>query len=220
MLPIWMDSWSNGPGTNGRFFEAWRIAPAIRPLKQEVVGSVGNVLWVVMGTIGLVMLIACANVTNLLLVKAESRQQELAVRASLGAGWVRIVRVLLLESMLLGLMGGALGIGIAVGGLRLLAAIGPANLPRLGEISMDGRTLCFTLLLSLLSGLFSRADPGSEIRRSEDLRGPPECRADAKREPGTPSRPQSSGRRPSCAGPGTDGERRLDDSHVPGIAGR
>jgi predicted permease len=100
------------------------------------------------------MLIACANVTNLLLVKAESRQQELAVRASLGAGWVRIVRVLLLESMLLGLMGGALGIGIAVGGLRLLVAIGPANLPRLGEISMDGRTLLFTVLLSLLSGLF------------------------------------------------------------------
>ncbi len=154
MLPIWMDSWSNGPGTNGRFYENWRIAPAIGPLKQEVVGNVGSVLWVVMGTIGLVMLIACANVTNLLLVKAESRQQELAVRASLGAGWGRIVRELLLESMLLGLMGGVLGIGLAVEGLRLLVAIGPANLPRLGEISMDARTLWFTLILSLLSGLF------------------------------------------------------------------
>jgi predicted permease len=154
MLPIWMDSWSNGPGTHGRIYETWRIAPAIHPLKQEVVGNVGNVLWVVMGTIGLVMLIACANVTNLLLVKAESRQQELAVRASLGAGWVRIVRVLLLESILLGLMGGVAGIGIAVWGLRLLVAIGPANLPRLGEISMDARTLWFTLLLSLPSGLF------------------------------------------------------------------
>ncbi len=154
LVPVWMDSWSNGPGTNGRFYETWRIAPALRPLKQEVVGNVGNVLWVVMGTIGLVMLIACANVTNLLLVKAESRQQELAVRASLGASWMRIVRVLLLESTLLGLMGGVLGIGLAVEGLRLLVAIGPANLPRLGEISMDARTLCFTLVLSLLSGLF------------------------------------------------------------------
>jgi putative ABC transport system permease protein len=154
MLPIWMDSWSNGPGSNGRWYEKWRIAPAIHPLKQEVVGNVGNVLWVVMGTIGLVMLIACANVTNLLLVKAESRQQELAVRAALGAGWGRIVRELLLESISLGLVGGMLGIGLAIGGLRLLVAIGPANLPRLGEISMDTRTLWFTLVLSLLSGLF------------------------------------------------------------------
>jgi predicted permease len=154
MLPTWMDSWSNGPGADGRFYETWRIAPAIRPLKQEVVGNVGNVLWVVMGTVGLVMLIACANVANLLLVKGESRQQELAIRASLGAAWGRIVRDMLLESMLLGLIGGVLGTGIAVGGIRLLMAIGPANLPRLGELSMDARTLWFTLVLSLLSGLF------------------------------------------------------------------
>ena len=73
--------------------------PALRPLKQEVVGNVGNVLWVVMGTIGIVMLIACANVANLLLVRADARQQELAVRAALGAGWGRIVRELLLESV-------------------------------------------------------------------------------------------------------------------------
>ena len=72
-------------------YETWRITPALRPLKQEVVGNVGNVLWVVMGTIGLVMLIACANVANLLLVRAEARQQELAIRAALGAGWGRIV---------------------------------------------------------------------------------------------------------------------------------
>ena len=174
MLPIWMDSFSNGPGSDGRFFETWRITPAIRPLKQEVVGNVGNVLWVVMATIGVVMLIACANVTNLLLVKAESRQQELAVRASLGAGWVRIVRVLLLESTLLGLMGGVLGIGIAVEGLRLLVAIGPANLPRLAEISMDARALWFTLVLSLLSGLLCGLIPALKYagpRISVVLRG-------------------------------------------------
>jgi predicted permease len=153
LLPVWMDSWSNGPGTNPRIYETWKITPAIRPLKQEVVGNVGDVLWVVMGTIGLVLLIACANVTNLLLVRAEARQQELAIRAALGAGWGRIVRGLLVESLMLGIGGGALGIALAVAGLRLLVAIGPANLPRLSEVSLDARALGFTVLLSVLSGL-------------------------------------------------------------------
>jgi predicted permease len=108
---------------------------------------------VVMGTIALVMFIACANVTNLLLVRAESRQRELALRAALGAGVGRIIRSLLVESMTLGLIGGALGVGAGYAGLRLLAAIGPANLPRLNEISMDARTFEFTLVLSVLSGL-------------------------------------------------------------------
>jgi hypothetical protein len=151
LLPVWMESWPFGG--NPHIYEAWKITPALRPLKQEVVGSVGNVLWVVMGTIGIVMLIACANVTNLLLVRAEARQQELAVRAALGAGWGRIVKELLVESLLLGLMGGVLGVGVAYAGLRLLAAIGPANLPRLNEISLDPRAFLFTVLLSLLSGL-------------------------------------------------------------------
>jgi len=153
MLPIWMDSWTNGPGTNPHFYETWKITPMIRPLKREVVGNVSDVLWVVMGTIGLVMLVACANVTNLLLVRIESRQQELAVRAALGAGWGRMVRGLLVESVMLGLVGGALGAAFAYGGVRLLLAIGPANLPRLSEISLDARTLGFTVLLAVLSGL-------------------------------------------------------------------
>ena len=153
MIPIWMNSWSNGPGTNPRAYESWRITPALHPLKQEVVGNIGSVLWVVMGTIGVVMLIACANVANLLLVRAEARQQELAIRAALGAGWRRIVRELLLESALLGLIGGALGVALAFEGLRFLVAMGPANLPRLSEISLDAWALAFTVALSLLSGL-------------------------------------------------------------------
>jgi predicted permease len=107
-----------------------------------------------MGTIALVLLIACANVTNLLLVRAEGRQHELALRSALGAGVARIVRGLLLESVMLGLIGGALGVGFAYAGLRLLVAIGPANLPRLNEISMDARSLGFTLAVSVLSGFF------------------------------------------------------------------
>jgi predicted permease len=153
LVPVWMDSWTNGPGSNGRIYESWRITPALRPLKQEVVGNISDVLWVVMATIGVVMLIACANVTNLLLARAESRQQELAVRVALGAGWGRIVRVLLVESSMLGLMGGAVGVVLAAAGLKALASIGPANLPRLSEISLDARALWFTLILSLLSGL-------------------------------------------------------------------
>ena len=153
MLPIWMDSWSNGPGQNSHIYEQWKITPMIRPLKQEVIGNVGELLWVVMGTIGLVMLIASANVANLMLVRVEARQQELAVRAALGAAWTRIVRGLLVESVILGLMGGVSGVGLAYAGARFLVAAGPANLPRLNEISIDARTLGFTLVLSLLSGL-------------------------------------------------------------------
>jgi predicted permease len=153
MLPIWMDSWSNGPGSNPHIYETWRITPAVRLLKQEVIGNVGELLWVVMGTIGVVMLIACANVANLLLVRVEARQEELAVRAALGAGWGRIVRGLLVESVMLGLLGGAVGVGLAYSGVQLLVTSGPANLPRLSEISLDARTIGFTLLVSVLSGL-------------------------------------------------------------------
>jgi len=153
MLPIWMDSWSNGPGTNPHIYETWRITPMILPLKRQVIGNVGELLWVVMGTIAVVMLIACANVTNLLLVRVEARQQELALRTALGAGRARIIRGLLVESVMLGVIGGFVGIGLAYAGVRLLLAIGPSNLPRFNEISIDAPTLGFTVVLSVLSGL-------------------------------------------------------------------
>ena len=153
MVPIWMKSWPDGPDTTSPGYETWKIAPDLRPLKQEVVGSVSDVLWVVMATIGLVMLIACANVANLLLVRADVRQRELSVRAALGASRGRIVRGLLVESVLLGLIGGTLGVGLAYAGLRVLLAIGPANLPRLSEISLDSRALGFTAVLSLLASV-------------------------------------------------------------------
>src|ERR1700719_3166894 len=173
MLPIWMDSWSNGPGTNPHSYETWKITPMIRPLKREVIGNVSEVRWVVMGTIGLVVLIACANVTNLLLVRVESRQQELAVRAALGAGWGRIVGGLLVESGVLGLMGGVAGMSLAYAGVRFLTDLGPANLPRLSEISIDARTLGFTLVISVLSGLLFGLIPAfkyAKPRASLELR--------------------------------------------------
>ena len=99
------------------YFRTLASDPRLQPLKQDIVGDIGTALWVVMGTLGLVLLIACANVANLLLVRAEARQQELAIRAALGAGWRRIAREMLVESMTLGVLGGAAGSGPGVCGL-------------------------------------------------------------------------------------------------------
>ncbi len=159
LVNVWMDSWSNGPGSDPHWYLRWKITPALQPLKETVVGSIQKVLWVVMGTIGIVMLIACTNVANLLVVRADARQQELAVCSALGAGRWRIARELLLESVTLGLLGGAAGVAVAYAGLRLLTAIGPVELPRLSEISLDGRSAAFTLILSVLSGLLFGAIP-------------------------------------------------------------
>ena len=169
LVPIWMDSWPMVKGVSPRVYEQWRIGPGLRPLKDDVVGTVGRVLWVLMGTIGIVMLIACANVASLLLVRAEARQQELAVRAALGAGRGRIVRALVIESVLLGLIGGVLGIGVAAAGLRFLIALGPANLPRLQEIALDGRALAFTLVVSVLSGLLFGLIPALKYAAGRQL---------------------------------------------------
>ena len=159
LIPVWMDSWSNGPGTDPHYYENWRITPNFHSLKQQVIGNVSSVLWVVMATVGLVMLIACTNIANLLMVRAESRQHELSIRAALGAGRGRIARELLVESITLGIVGGVLAIGVSYAGLRFLVATGPANLPRLNEISLDARSLGFTLLLSVFSGLFFGSIP-------------------------------------------------------------
>ncbi len=167
LIPVWMDSFSDGPGTDSHAYAKWRITPDLHSLKQEVVGNTGSVLWPVMGTIGLVLLIACINVANLLLVRAEARQLELSIRAALGAGRARIARELLSESVLIGLIGGMLGIGVAAAGLRFLVSIGPANLPRLTEISLGAGPLFFTLVLSVLSGLFFGSIPAWKYSRSQ-----------------------------------------------------
>ncbi|MGB6931361.1 MAG: ABC transporter permease, partial [Acidobacteriaceae bacterium] len=159
LLNVWMDSWTNALGGDPHWYLRWQITPALQPLKDTVVGSIHTMLWVVMGMIAVVMLIACSNVANLLLVRADIRQHELAVRAALGAGRWRIARELLLESLTLGLLGGVVGVAVAYAGLRLLTAMGPADLPRLSEISLDGWSIGFTLLLSVLSGLLFGAIP-------------------------------------------------------------
>ncbi len=153
MLGIWLNAWPAPPGFDRAIFLNLHLGPRIQPFQQEIVGDIGTALWVVMGTLGLVLLIACANVANLLLVRVEGRQQELAIRAALGAGWRRIAREMLLESTTLGVLGGALGLGLAYTALRVLAAKGPATLPRLGEIGIDPLVLAFALGVSLFSGV-------------------------------------------------------------------
>src|SRR5882672_3694345 len=150
MEEIWLDSLG---GARAIYKDIWKIAPALRPLKQDVIGGIGSVLWVVLGTVGVVLLIACANVTNLLLVRTESRGRELAVRAALGAGSWRVARVLLLESLSLGLLGGLAGVAFAYEALAVLRAIGPPGLPRLDEIALDWRALGLALVVSLLAGV-------------------------------------------------------------------
>ena len=153
MLPLMIDKFPMAPGISLKMIQEAHFGPSVRPLKADVIGNIGKVLWVLMATIGVVLFIACANVANLMLVRAEGRQQEFAIRAALGAGWQRIARELLVESVTLGIAGGVLGVGFAYAALKVLVATGPANLPRLEEVSLDPSVLLFTLAISLLAGL-------------------------------------------------------------------
>jgi predicted permease len=129
-----------------------RFAPNVRPLAVDVIGDIGKVLWVLLGTVAIVLLIACANVANLFLVRAEGRYREVAVRSALGASRARIAAELLAESVTLALLGGVLGLGLAETGLRLLRLVGPERLPRLHDITIDGSVLLVAFGLSILVG--------------------------------------------------------------------
>jgi predicted permease len=159
MISIAAESFPLRPGGTMQQFRNARLEPSLRPLKDDVVGDIGGMLWVLMGTIGIVLLIACANVANLLLVRAESRQQEIAIRTALGAGWSRIARELLLESLVLGLLGGLLGLVLADAGLRMLLTFGPSDLPRLTDITIDSTVIGFTLLVSMACAFLFGAIP-------------------------------------------------------------
>jgi predicted permease len=175
MLPMVARTFPPPPGYSTKMIEDERIAPNLRSMKQDVVGDVGQVLWVLMGGIGLVLLIACANAANLLLVRVEGRRQELAICAALGAKRSRIAGQMLVEGLILALLSGVCGLGLAGVAVRALVAMAPEGLPRLNEIGIDGAAVCFALGVTLLATLliasipilrYTGASPGIGLRES------------------------------------------------------
>jgi predicted permease len=141
------------PGTN-RGNSAY-----VASLKQRVVGQIGPTLWMLLGAVGFVLLIACVNVGNLMLARASGRSREFAIRAALGAGWWRLVRQSLTESLVLALCGGALGLFVAYWATHAALSLLPTTLPRAQEVRVDYRVLLFALGISLLSGILAGLAP-------------------------------------------------------------
>jgi predicted permease len=153
LIPRLIDMFAMPPGLTRQMFDEIKLGPNVRPLHEDVVGDIGPMLWILLGTMGVVLLVACANVANLFLVRAEARQQELAVRLALGAGVRRVASELLSESLVLGVVGGLAGLALAFGGIRMLLALEPSRLPRLNEIALDPIVFAFTAALSVAAGL-------------------------------------------------------------------
>jgi putative ABC transport system permease protein len=137
------------------------------PVREEVLGDVRRILLVLLGAVTFVLLIACANIANLLLSRAESRHREVAIRAALGAGRMRLVRQLLTESFVLAMAGGVLGLAVARAGMAALSALGPANLPRAGNVALDPWVLTYTLGVSLACGLAFGLAPAAHAARGD-----------------------------------------------------
>lgn len=143
-----------------------RVYPVI-PLIEATVGDVGNILWMLLGAVGLLLLIACANVANLFLARGTDRRSEIALRAALGAKRGRLVAQLLTESVLLALVGGAFGVVLAVLGVRAFDLYSPGGIPRVEDIGIDMRVLGFALVLSVATGVVFGLVPAMKAARSD-----------------------------------------------------
>jgi predicted permease len=144
------NAFPNDPGVRG-FLHNLGMRSAARTLKEATVGRVANALWIVFASVGVVLLVACANVTNLFLVRSDARQRDVAVRRALGAARADIARLFLAESLWLGAAGAAIGLLIAAGGVRLLVRFGPETLPRLGDVRLDWSAIAFDVAASAVA---------------------------------------------------------------------
>ncbi|HSK17767.1 MAG TPA: ABC transporter permease [Longimicrobiales bacterium] len=144
-----------------------RLAMGVRSAREAIIGDVRRPLFVLLGAVGFVLLVACANVANLLLARASARQSELSVRAALGAGRARLVRQMLTESVVLGALGGAAGLALAWAGTRALVRAQPADIPRLESVGVDGTVVLVTLAVALLTGVLFGILPALQATRSE-----------------------------------------------------
>jgi predicted permease len=144
-------------------YKQYEFGLIVTPLLEEIVGDIKSALWILMGAVGLVLLIACANVANLLLARASAREREIAIRTAIGAGRLRLVRQLLTESVILGIAGGAAGLLLAQWGLRVLTNISAASFPRLTDAHMDGWVLAFTMAISIGTGMLFGLAPAFQI---------------------------------------------------------
>src|SRR6185503_18205220 len=159
MIPIMTETFPPVPGMNLQSFRSLRLRSDLQSLQSNVIGTLDDVLWVLMGTVALLFLIACVNVANLQLVRTDERQHDLAVSAAIGATKARIVGDLLFENLLLGVAGGGIGLALAAAGLPALLRVAVNQLPLPATVSIDPQVMIFTAVISLAGGLMFGAIP-------------------------------------------------------------
>ncbi|MCU1323018.1 MAG: hypothetical protein JWM43_2667 [Acidobacteriaceae bacterium] len=159
LLPVVARTFPPPAGLSASFFQSLHFTPRLVPLKDEVVGNVQNVLWILLASTLLVLLVACANVANLLLVRVEGRHHEFAIRYAIGAARTGISADILFESSLLGLAGSLIGLLLALGAMRVIVGLGATNIPRIRDISITPSVLLFTVAISVIASLLIACVP-------------------------------------------------------------
>ena len=152
LIPGMPDRFPIPSGFSREMYDAFRMAPEIHPWREDLAGDVSRMLWIVFGAVGLLLLVACANVANLYLIRGEARRQELAIRIALGASRLRVAGQLLCESIILAVAGGAIGLLVAATALDVLRAVEPGRLPLLDDATIDPYAIGFGLALSVCAG--------------------------------------------------------------------
>jgi len=167
VLPRMVEDWPNlAPNVPTKMLlDQAKPRPFLVPLKDDVTGGIAKTLWLVAAAAGLVLLVACANVTNLVLVRADARQRELAVREALGAGRAKVLAHFLAESAVITAIAGAAGVGVAAMAIRVLVSVGPAEIPRLSEVSVDFATIVFAVVVSVLVAALCSVIPALRLGR-------------------------------------------------------